>query len=141
MHTGTPLIYQAVLFDGRRLGYADFLLRVEQPSDLGEWSYEVWDTKLARHAKASAVLRLCLYSEMVEKLQGRRPEKMHLVLGGVKRETISYRTADYAAYCRSVAQEFEELLDAKAPSFPVATEPEPVEHCDVCRWNVECQAQ
>ena len=141
MRNGATVIYQAVLFDGRRLGYADFLLRVEEPSDLGAWSYEVWDTKLARHAKASAVLQLCMYSAMVEKLQGKIPEKMHLVLGGVKRETISFRTADYAAYCRSVARGFEEILDAHGPSFPVATEPEPVEHCDVCRWSAECQAQ
>ncbi len=53
MREGADVIYQAVLFEGRRLGYADFLRRVEQPSELGPWRYEVWDTKLARHAKAS----------------------------------------------------------------------------------------
>ena len=56
MRDRAHVIYQAVLFDGRRLGYADFLRRVEENSNLGSWSYEVWDTKLARHAKASAVL-------------------------------------------------------------------------------------
>ena len=78
MRDGADVIYQAVLFDDRRLGYADFLRRVERPSDLGEWSYEVWDTKLARHATASAVLQLSLYSDMVRDLQGRQPEEMHL---------------------------------------------------------------
>ena len=81
MRDGVDVIYQAVLFDERRFGYADFLRRVEQPSDLGRWSYEVWDTKLARHATASAVLQLCLYSDMVRELQGRQPEEMHLALG------------------------------------------------------------
>ena len=28
-----------------------------------------------------------------------------------------------------------------SPAFPVPTKPEPVEHCGVCRWTVECQAQ
>ena len=32
---GVAAIYQAVLFDGRRLGYTDFLRRVEQRSNLG----------------------------------------------------------------------------------------------------------
>jgi len=85
MRDGADVICQAVLFDGRRLGYADFLRRVERPSDLGGWSYEVWDTKLARHAKASAVLQLCMYSDLVAALQRRVPEEMHLALGGVAR--------------------------------------------------------
>ena len=106
MREGADVIYQAVLFEGRCLGYADFLRRVEQPSELGPWSYEVWDTKLARHAKASAVLQLSMYSEIVKALQGRAPEEMHLALGGVMREKISLRVADYAAYYRSVAHDF-----------------------------------
>ena len=141
MREGADVIYQAVLFEGRCLGYADFLQRVKQPSELGPWSYEVWDTKLARHAKASAVLQLCMYSELVAVLQGRAPEEMHLALGGVERERISFRVADYAAYYRSVARDFEALLDDASPVFPVPTKPEPVEHCGVCRWTVECQAQ
>ena len=141
MRDGAPGIYQAVLFDGRKLGFADFLLRVEESSDLGKWSYAVWDTKLARHAKASAVLQLGFYSEMVGALQGKPPENMHLALGGVKHETVSFRAADYTAYCRSVAREFEVLLDAKGPAYPVATKPEPTDHCEVCRWSVECRSQ
>ena len=141
MRAGADVIYQAVLFDGRRLGYADFLRRVDRPSDLGSWSYEVWDTKLARHAKASAVLQICMYSELVRALQGSAPEEMHLALGGVQRARVSFRVADYAAYYRSVARDFEALLGAAAPPFPLPTKPEPVEHCAVCRWSVECRAQ
>ncbi|MSQ27618.1 MAG: TM0106 family RecB-like putative nuclease [Dehalococcoidia bacterium] len=141
MRSGAAAIYQATLFDGWRLGYADFLRRVDRPSALGGWSYEVWDTKLARHAKASAVLQICMYSEMVGALQGRAPEQMHLALGGARRETVSFRVTDYAAYSRSVARDFEQLLGGAAPTFPVVTKPEPVEHCDVCRWSLECRAQ
>src|ERR1700675_3789879 len=47
MRQGVALIYQATFFDGRWLGYADFLQRVERPSPaFGAWSYEVADTKL-----------------------------------------------------------------------------------------------
>src|SRR5712692_6302350 len=51
MRAGADVIYQATLFDGRWLGYADFLEKVDVPSDLGGHSYEVVDTKLARSAK------------------------------------------------------------------------------------------
>ena len=103
-------------------------------------SYEVWDTKLARHAKASAVLQLCMYSDMLGELQDLPPTEMHLALGGVQGERVSFRVADYAAYYRLVAREFEAKL-GQGPAYPPATTPEPVEHCDVCRWKLECQAQ
>ena len=139
MRAGADVIHQAVLFDGKRLGFADFLRRIPQPSGLGDWSYEVWDTKLARHAKASAVLQLCMYSKLLSEIQGRAPAQMHLALGGVQRETVSFRFADYAAYHRLVAREFEATLDG-TPVYPPATAPEPVEHCAVCRWSGECSA-
>ena len=48
MQGGVEVIYQASLSDEHWAGRADFLRRVEVPSDLGEWSYEVVDTKIAR---------------------------------------------------------------------------------------------
>jgi predicted RecB family nuclease len=48
MRAGVDVVHQATLFDGTWGGQADFLLRTDQPSDLGEWSYEVADAKLAR---------------------------------------------------------------------------------------------
>lgn len=48
MRTGADVIVQAGLAEGRRRGLADLLLRVERPSSLGAWSYEVADTKLAQ---------------------------------------------------------------------------------------------
>ena len=100
----------------------------------------VWDTKLARRAKASAVLQLCMYSDMLGELQDRPPAEMHLALGGVQGERVSFRVADYAAYYRLVAREFEAML-GRGSAFPPATTPEPVDHCEVCRWSLECRAQ
>ena len=45
MQSGVDVIFQASLEDFPWRGRADFLLRVEVPSDLGEWSYEVADTR------------------------------------------------------------------------------------------------
>ena len=138
MASGVDLIYQAVLFDGARLGYADFLRRVEQPSGLGEWGYEVWDAKLARHAKAPAVLQLCMYSDMVGELQGCPPQEMHLALGGVEQQRTSFRFADFSAYYRLVVRNFEEFLSGSDGS-ELTTYPEPVDHCRMCRWSSECR--
>ena len=138
MAAGADLIYQAVLFDGRRLGYADFLRRVEQRSSFGEWGYEVWDAKLARHATAAAVLQLCMYSQMVEELQGRAPQAMHLALGGVAQQKVSFRFADFAAYYRLADRNLRDFLHSCDDS-ELVTKPHPVEHCRVCRWSVECR--
>jgi len=77
MRGGADVIYQATFFDGRWLGKADFLLKTDRPSRLGDHSYEVGDTKLARHAKTTALLQVAIYSEHLARLQGR------IVLGSV----------------------------------------------------------
>ena len=70
MKSGVDVIAQAYLNDRGWHGYADALKKVNSPSKLGDWSYEVVDTKLARETKGGSILQLCLYSELVEKIQG-----------------------------------------------------------------------
>ncbi len=140
---GDDVIYQATFFDGRWLGLADFLIRVERPSRLGAWSYEVVDTKLARHVRASALLQICSYVEQLTRIQGVEPERLHVALGGSARAVESHRVADYMAYYRTVKAAFEERVEADggyaaAEYPPRATYPEPVEHCEVCRWSQVC---
>ncbi|MCY4508389.1 MAG: TM0106 family RecB-like putative nuclease, partial [Acidobacteria bacterium] len=139
MRRRTDVICQGRLEDegGRWSGYPDFLLRVDRPCMLGGWSYEVLDTKLARRAKAEALLQLLLYSDLLTLAQGVEPELMHLALGGAGSENpASFRVAEYAAYYRAVRQRFE----AHAAS-PADTYPEPVEHCGVCEWQQDCMAR
>ena len=136
MRRGADVIYQGRLEDdgGRWSGYPDFLLRVDQPSALGGWSYDVLDAKLARRAKGEALLQLLLYSDLLAQAQGIEPELMHLALGGGGNESsVSFRVAEYAAYYRAVRRRFE----AHA-TCPPDTYPEPVEHCGVCEWKQAC---
>src|SRR5215212_9393261 len=92
------VIYQACLVDGDWRGFADFL---ERQSD---GTYEVVDTKLARHAKPGHIFQLCFYSSVVGPIQGRQPERMHLVLGDDRRD--SFRLKDYDAYYRRIRDRF-----------------------------------
>ncbi len=136
MKAGAEVIYQGVLFDGLRWrGYSDFLHRIERPSELGSFSYEVADTKLARRVKPYFLLQLCFYSELIEAIQGVGPVRMHVVLG--TRESQAFRVAEFAAYYRSVKRGFEDVVDAGLSM----TYPEPVEHCGVCRWEERCVAR
>jgi predicted RecB family nuclease len=136
MQAGAEVIYQGVLFDGVRWrGYSDFLHRVERSSELGSFSYEVADTKLARRVKPYFLLQLCFYSELIEAIQGVGPARMHVVLG--TRESQAFRVAEFAAYYRSVKRSFEDVVDAGLST----TYPEPVEHCGVCRWEERCVAR
>ena len=110
MAEGVDVVFQATFFDGRWLGYADFLLRVEspdRPSVWGPYHYEVADTKLARHVKAGAVLQICSYVEQLTRIQGVQPEQMQVVLGGSARETATLRVDDYMAYFRAAKRRFE----------------------------------
>src|SRR4051812_42379082 len=63
MSAGVDVVYQGTFFDGAWGGQADFLLRVDEPSKLGDWSYEIADTKLARRMKVAALLQMATYAE------------------------------------------------------------------------------
>ncbi|MES9822720.1 MAG: TM0106 family RecB-like putative nuclease, partial [Candidatus Thiodiazotropha sp.] len=136
IRSGVEVIYQASLSDEHWAGRADFLRRVEVPSDLGEWSYEVVDTKLARDTRASTVLQLCVYTHLLGKLQGTRPALMHVVMPGVGYEPETYRADDYGAYFRLLERGLEAFVEV-----PDETYPDPVSHCDLCAWWSECESR
>jgi uncharacterized protein len=141
MTEGVDVIYQGTFFDGGWRCHPDFLLRVDRPSKLGAYSYEVADAKLARKAKAAAVLQCCVYAEQVAAVQGVEPEHITLILGDGTEEEL--RLKDYAAYYRSVKRQFEQVV------FPSPSEegqgggtyPDPVDHCRICRWIDVCEAR
>ena len=108
MRKGVDVIYQATFFDGRWRGHADFLLRVETPSNLGDWSYEVADAKLARRVKAAALLQMCAYSEQLARLQGVAPLQIHVITGDGERHTE--KLSDYSAYYRALKARYEALV-------------------------------
>jgi uncharacterized protein len=124
--------YQATFLNGNWGGRSDFLLRVNSPSVLGDWSYEVTETKLARSTKATALIQLCFYSELLSRIQGVEPQSMHVVLGGAT-SPEEFRVQKYIAYFRKVRSEFERAWKSEADTYP-----EPTEHCEVCSWFPLC---
>ncbi|MFI5614934.1 TM0106 family RecB-like putative nuclease [Amycolatopsis sp. NPDC051903] len=82
LRAGAPVVYQAVFHDGEFSGRADFLLRDD------EGRYEVYDTKLARHAKPSAVVQLSAYAEALRRAGWPAGPNMHLLLGDGTTRTL-----------------------------------------------------
>jgi predicted RecB family nuclease len=134
MQRGAAVIVQAALSHEGWSGRADILHRVEAPSALGDWSYEPIDTKLARETKAGAILQLCLYSDLLTEAQGLAPEYMHVVPPWSEFEPQQYRFADYSGYFRKVKRALLRAMAERAED----TYPDPIEHCDICRWREAC---
>lgn len=138
MARGDAIIVQGAFEADGWVGRTDILRRVDTPSDLGPWSYEVIDTKLARDTKAGTILQLCLYADLVETVQGKRPEYGYVVVPWSGYAPQAFRMADYSAYYRRVRNSLKSFV-ASAASEEVY--PEPNGHCDVCRWQSTCGAQ
>jgi predicted RecB family nuclease len=138
MERGVEAIAQATLEWGEWFGRPDVLRRVERPGKLGGWSYEVYDCKLARETKATTILQLSLYSELIEAIQGSGPEFMYVVPPGETFEPEQYRVLDYAAYYRYVKGR---LAEAVRSGSTATSYPEPTEHCEMCKWWSECDGR
>ncbi|HKW64466.1 MAG TPA: TM0106 family RecB-like putative nuclease [Candidatus Acidoferrum sp.] len=164
MERGAEVIAQGALSDGEWFGRPDVLRRVETPSPRTgwDWSYEAVDTKLAQETKAATILQLSLYSDLLDKIQGKAPEFLYVVPPSPEFAEEGYRVSEYAAYYRhvkgrlaiAVGADMQETAAALAGSgqYELAftkgnegregrTYPEPVEHCNVCRWFRECNEQ
>lgn len=134
MQAGAEVIYQATFLHEGHRGHADFLLRVDRPSRLGTYSYDVADTKLARKMKVAALLQMADYGRHLQRLQGHPPEWLTVVTGD--NEERRFRYADAAAYAHRATLRLRAAVEQTA-----VTRPEPVSHCSQCRWSPHCEAQ
>jgi uncharacterized protein len=133
MSSGVSVIYQATFFSAPWRGHADFLLRVAQPSGLGEWSYEVADAKLHRVVTERDRLQLAFYSDQVARIQGAVPETAHVLLGGGTRTSLP------------IGAQFPQLHHLQVELLKVVAnegdaDPAPNSSCDRCRWLPDCRA-
>lgn len=136
-------IYQATLFTGDFLGFADFLIlgRDEQGAILrdpqGRAVYEPVDAKSARIAKRNAALQVGSYAETLVRLGCPAPRRVHLWLGGEE---------DWAAPAgplMALAHRLRERVAADLPALGEVPTPDwapPHEACTRCRFESLCDA-
>lgn len=142
LRNGADVVAQAALANGRWFGRPDVLQRVEKPSSLGSWSYEVADTKLACETAAGTILQLSVYSELLRGVQDIPPEHFYVVTPDPECPVRSYRTTDFAAYVRLILGQMEAAVEGHDyNALAAASYPEPVDHCEVCAWSAACSAK
>ena len=93
---GDDVIFQACFFDGIWLGFADFLLRMDDP--VRRWVGPMrsrtpsWPTG----SRLRAAPEPCVYNEMLAAIQGVYPDRMYVALGGKDKKTAGLPTADFS---------------------------------------------
>ena len=141
MERGVHLIYQAALTAGPWLGYADFLVRVDEPCSRWAWSYEPWDAKLARSPKPEHVLQIAIYGDLLGAVQGRAAHRGALMLGTgepASPYTVEeFQLDEVRYYVRRAARR----LEAFAADLPTGLAPEPCGYCGKCEWSPACEAE
>ena len=101
---GAPAIYQAHLTVDDWHGYPDFLFRANKNPESGQHYYNAWDTKLARSAKPYFLIQLCAYAELLEGIQGVRPNEIVFVFG--HGEERHFSTNNYYFYYLQLKKSF-----------------------------------
>ncbi|RUR14025.1 TM0106 family RecB-like putative nuclease [Legionella septentrionalis] len=129
MKSGADVIYQAALSALPFKGYADFLVKIEGESSLGDFHYEVWDTKLSKTIKPYFLVQLCCYADMLETLQGRRPDNIVVVVG--TGEPRHFSTNDYFYYYLNLKERFLQTHQ----NFLPENRPNPADSASWGRWS------
>lgn len=80
LRSGVAVVFQAMLHDGEFGGLADFLVRVVDDRH-PDGAYQVVDTKLARHARVTALLQIAAYADQLDRLGIPRAREGVLWLG------------------------------------------------------------
>ena len=141
IRTGAEVIVQGAVGNERWYGRPDVLLRVDSPSALGLWSYEVADTKLAADTRAGTILQLGLYCDLLADIQSLGPERFYVVTPDYADPVKAYRVNDYAAYFRLLRSRMEAVVEGDDDTLAAVNYPEPVDHCDVCPWSAPCSSK
>lgn len=140
LRSGADAVFQATFFDGEFLGYADFLVN-EGAGTGNPGRYEVWDTKLARHAKVGALLQLAAYGDQLLGMGLEPSPVVTLVLGtrvGGDWLRSSHSLPDLLPVFRERRRRFRQLTAEHRDAGTVAAWQQPgIVHCGRCDYCAE----
>jgi uncharacterized protein len=138
MKRGSQLIYHGYLTHGALVGEPDLLERVEEPSNLGEFSYAPVDIKSgsafegrSQNPKTGYVMQLCAYAELLEVHQGVRPLNGKIIDLDGEWQTLNLAEA-WPEYIHLKTQ-IDDIL-----SGTTSTRPGLLSDCAFCPWREEC---
>ncbi|WP_309081206.1 TM0106 family RecB-like putative nuclease [Zhihengliuella sp.] len=125
--SGADVVFQATFWNDGFVGFADFLVR--EP----DGRYAVWDTKLARHAKPTALLQIAAYAEQLE-LLGLQPSDDAVLVLGTDRQS-RHPVQELIPVLRDRRRRFLDLVGAhRAQPDPVSWEQPGLLVCGRCDY-------
>jgi uncharacterized protein len=149
LRAGKDVVFQATFFDepdGERIGFvgfADFLVKVglDTPGSAGHstrgegggFAYQVWDTKLARKARVTALLQLAAYADQLSKLGIPVSNDTYLLLGSGEESKHDLRDIEPVFHDR-VAR-LKQMIEARLDDAePIAWGAPGYTACGRCEW-------
>ena len=115
-------------------GVADFLMRVETPSDARRVELRGARHEARPHAKPAYILQLCFYNEQLARLQGREPDADPRAARLGRAGSLPAAASSAPTTGASARGSSEFVAD------PPQTEPYPIDHCGICDFKPLCDA-
>ncbi|OGL79535.1 hypothetical protein A3F28_02410 [Candidatus Uhrbacteria bacterium RIFCSPHIGHO2_12_FULL_57_11] len=123
-------IYQGTLIDGRWAGRPDFLLRCEGNSKFGNYFYVPYDIKSSREIKTVQKFQLTFYALLLEKIQGVRPQKGHII--NIDKQVLEFDIDDFLEEFHLTLAAIEKILAGEKPPPFLAGD------CKKSPWGSKC---
>ena len=130
---GYELIYGGWLELDEWSGELDFLeINKEVKSDLGNYSYEITDTKNSSKVKGDHIYQLGIYLDLLKNIQGILPKKFYILLKDKTKQPIKVNEV-YDTYLLH-KNSYEIFLSKNIKK----TYPEKCSYCNFCDWSEQC---
>ncbi len=128
MRCGAGKIYQGVLRSDELQGRPDLLVRIEKPSDLGDYRYCPVDIKSGRQLKHTHELQMMAYLYLLNQIQGVETTGI-IQLGDNSQQSVT------------LTAEFDEWLQRAKVVSGGQVEPRPfiASYCNRCVWHQHCR--
>ena len=126
---GTDKIYQAAIGADKMFGYVDILEKTKGHSELGNYHYIPCDIKIATHPTPSAIIQLCCYCDILEKIQKVLPEEIKIITKD--KTTHIFQTRQFFYFYQFLKKNFLDYHSAFNPNNISI----PNKHQDHKGWN------
>ena len=133
---GYELIYGGWLESGKWSGELDFLeINKDLKSNLGNWSYEVTDTKNSASVKGDHVYQVGLYCFLLKETQGILPNNFYILLKDKSKQAIKLREV-YDTFLLH-KNSYENFISNELNK----TKSEKCGFCKLCDWEQVCSEE
>ena len=134
MKEGYEVIRGGYLIDEKWRGELDFLeINRNVKSKLGDYSYEISDTKNTTKIKPDHIFQVTTYANLLEKIQGIKSKNFHIVLKEMKKESVELESV--SEFVLMQKKKYEEFVENEIDT----AKPEKCTYCVLCPWEDNCK--